>query len=140
MKGYDALGAERAIGKKYAIMMRDVFKRQVSVLDKKSGKLNRAGYRVRVRNLMVQSIAVQTVYYAFINYHGVFHDRRQHSFKSKAGNMFTRKAHPFKLNPKIQTLEIPENIINGFADELAEVRGNYVLAEASKNLKLSSDQ
>lgn len=140
MKGYDALGAERAIGKKYAIMMRDVFRRQVSVLDKKTGTLKRAGYRVRVRNLQLQSIAVRTVNYAFVNYHGVDTQRKAHQFKSKSGGVFTRKAHPFKLNPKIQTLEIPEHIVNGVADELAEVRGNRVLAEASENLKLRSDR
>lgn len=137
VKGFDALGAERAVGRKYANMLKDSFKKQISILDKRSGKLQRVGSRVRVRNLQLQSIAVRTVNYAFVNYYGVDTVRKAHTFKSKKGNVFERKAHPFKLNPKIQSLEIPENIINGFADEIAEIRGDQVLAEASQNFKIS---
>lgn len=138
-RGFDAIAAERAVGRKYANMMKAAFKQQISVLDKQSGKLQRVGSRVRVKDHMLQSISVRTVNYAFVNFHGVDKIRKAHSFKSKKGNVFQRKEHPFKLNPKIQTLEIPDNIVNGFATEIAEIRGDEVLAEASKNFKTKLD-
>jgi hypothetical protein len=66
--------------------------------------------------------------------------RKAHTFKSESSNELTWKAYPFILRPKIQTLEIPEPIVNSFADEIAGIRGSHVLAEASRNLKLSGDR
>lgn len=140
MKGFDAIGAERKVGRKYANMMKDAFRRQISVLDKRSGKLQRVGSRVRVRNHMLESISIRTINYAFVNFHGVNKVRKEHSFKGNSGNLFTRKAHPFRLNPKIRTLEIPDHIVQGFADEITEIRGDKVLAEASNNFKTKLNQ
>lgn len=138
MKGFDAIGAERKVGRKYANMMKDAFRRQISVLDKRSGKLQRVGSRVRVKDHMLQSISIRTVNYAFVNFHGVNKVRKEHSFKGSTGNVFARKAHPFRLNPKIRTLEIPDHIVQGFADEIADIRGDKVLAEASNNFKITN--
>ncbi|MDD3772113.1 MAG: hypothetical protein RBT46_04340 [Weeksellaceae bacterium] len=130
----DYTAEERAIGKKYAMQMRDAFKRQISVLDKQSGALRKAGYRVRFRDQEVQAISVQTVNYAFVNYFGVDKERKSHSLKTATGKISIRKSHPFKLNSKIQTLEIPNQIIDGFADEISELRGDKVLVDASRLL------
>lgn len=130
----DYTAEERAIGKKYAMQMRDAFKQQVSVLDKQSGALRKVGHRVRFRNQEVQSISVRTVNYAFINFFGVDKERKAHSFRTATGKTFKRKSHPFKLNSKIQTLEIPKQIIDGFADEISELRGDKVLADAGRFL------
>ena len=137
VQGFDAIAAEKEVGRKYANMMRAAFRAQISVLDKKSGTLKKIGSRVRFKNLQLQSIAIKTVNYAFVNFYGVDKDRKEHIMHlSKKGSNVKRKTHPFKLNPKIQTLEIPNHIVEGFATELAEIRGSQIITEASKNLKL----
>lgn len=130
----DNTAKERVIGKKYALLMRASFKKQVSVLDKRSGLLKKVEYRVRFRNNKLQSTAAKTVNYAFVNHFGVDKERKSHIFKSSTGKTFMRKALPFKLNPKIQ-LEIPPEIINGFADEIAALRGDKVLVNMGRFLQ-----
>lgn len=128
------LEEEKKIGRKYAGLMKTAFKQQISPLQKQSGKLQKVGSRVRVRGGEVRSIAVRTVNYAFVNHFGVDKNRKAHQFKTKSGKMSKRKEHPFKLNPKIQTLEIPDNIVEGFATEMAEIRGDEFLVDSTKFL------
>lgn len=136
MRGRDFIAEERSIGKKYAIELRNSFKKQISVLDKHTGDTFKAGYRVRFRQQMLQSVAVKTTKVPFINYYGVNKQRAENTYHSKSGRMFTRKSHPFKLHAKIKDLHIPINIVNGLADEIGELRGDQVLTEASKNFQI----
>lgn len=136
MRGRDFISEERAIGKKYAVQLRNSFKNQISVLDKHTGNTFKTGYRVRIRDLMLQSIAVRTNKVPFINHFGVNKDRAQNTYHSKSGRVFTRKGHPFRLTPKIKDLHIPENLINGLADEIGELRGDHALTEVGANFQI----
>lgn len=133
----DNIAAERAIGQKYAKLLRNSIKSQLSVLDKKTGTTSKVGYRVRFRNNELQSVSAKTIKSAFINHFGVDTQREAHTFKSKKGNVFQRKEHPFKLVPKVKTLGIPDFIVNGFANDIAELRGDGVLIGASKALDIN---
>lgn len=135
MSGKNIIGEERTIGNKYAQQLRSSFKKQVSVLDKITGQTSKPGYRVRFRDSVLQSIAVRTVKSPFVNFYGVDKERKSHSFKSRSGKTVIRKAHPFKLNPKILELSIPDNIINGLADDISNLRGDRVLVEAGNQLQ-----
>lgn len=132
----DTITQEKAVGRKYAQQLLHSIKSQLAVLNKQTGKLQKAGSRVRVRNGELLSISVITVNYAFINHYGVDKERQSHTFKSKSGKTLIRKAHPFKLDPKVKKLEIPGNIVNGIADEISEIRGSKVLIEANKALEI----
>lgn len=136
MPGQDIISKERELGRRYARMLRDSFKSQISVLQKHTGQTSKVGYRVRFRDLMLQSIAVRTTKVPFINYFGVDKERKSHSFHSKSGAVLVRKAHPFKLNPKISDLNIPRHIVDGFADELSELRGDRIMVDAGKLLDI----
>ncbi|MFA7448732.1 MAG: hypothetical protein WCY77_09870 [Weeksellaceae bacterium] len=136
----DNIAAERAIGQKYAKLLRNSVRSQLSVLNKKTGKTSRPGYRVRLRSYQLQSISVVTQKSAFVNHFGADTVRKAHTFKSKKERVFQRKEHPFKLNPKIKTLEIPASIINGLADEIADLRGREVLVEATKALDINENK
>lgn len=136
----DNIAAERAVGQKYAKLLRDSIKRQLSVLDKKSGKTSKPRYRVRFRSYQLQSISVVTVKSAFVNHFGVDTQREAHFLTTKSGRTIKRKAHPFKLNPKIKSLEIPASIVNGLADEIAAIRAGEILIEASKALEINKNE
>lgn len=73
--------------------------------------------------------------YPFVNFYGVDKERQSHSFKSKSGRIFTRKTHPFKLKPKISDLTIPDDLINRFADDISNLLGDQILAEAGKQFQ-----
>lgn len=135
----DNIAAEKAVGQKYAKLLRNSIKSQLAVLDKQTGKTSRPGYRVKFRSYQLESISVVTVKSAFVNHFGADIERRAHTITSKLGHEFQRKAHPFKLNPKIKTLEIPASILNGLADEIADIRSNEVLIEASKALDVNEN-
>lgn len=135
----DNIAAERAVGQKYARLLLKSVKAQLSVLEKDTGETSRPGYRVRLRSYQLQSISVITKKSAFINHFGVDKVRKAHTFETEEGKVFQRKAHPFKLNPKIKTLGIPASIINGLADEIADIRGREVLVEATKALDINEN-
>jgi len=135
----DVISKEKAIGRKYALELRNDFKSQISVLNKKTGATSKIGYRVRFRDLMLQSIAVRTTKVPFINHFGVDKERQAHQVKSKLGKIYTRKAHPFKLNSKISDLTISETLVNNFADEISELRGDKVLAEIANQFSSKSN-
>jgi len=136
MRGRDFIGEEKRIGRKYAVALRDSFRRQIAGLAKDTGKASRPGYRVRFRHLMLQSIAAQTVKYAFINHYGVDTIRKANS--PKGGPVLTRKAHPFKLKPTIPEINIPDRILTGLADDISELRGDEVLSEAGKQWRVKA--
>lgn len=136
MRGRDLISEEKVIGKKYVKLLRNSFKSQISVLNKRTGRTFKVGTRVRFRDLMLQSIAVRTTHVPFINFYGVDKERKEHYFKSKSGKVLTRKEHPFKLVSKIKDLNIPTAIINGFADEIGELRGDAIIATADKQFQV----
>lgn len=132
----DTIAQEKAVGRKYAQQLLHSIKSQLAVLDKQTGKTSRPVSRVRFRFYQLESIGVVTVKSAFINHFGVDKERKSHTFKSKSGKTLIRKAHPFKLDPKVKKLEIPASIVNGLADEISEIRGTEVLIEANKALDI----
>lgn len=134
MQGRDFIGEEKKIGRKYAIALRDSFRRQIAGLSKNTGKASKPGYQVRFRYLMLQSIAVRTVKYTFINHYGVDTIRKANS--PNGGPVLHRKPHPFKLKSTIPEINIPERILNGLADDIAELRGDRVLTEAGKQWRI----
>lgn len=134
MKGRDYISEERRIGKKYAIELRNSFKKQISVLEKQSGKSFKPGYRIRFRDLMLNSIAVRTVNYVFVQHYGVDGARKTHTVR-RNGKSFIRKEHPFKLESKVKELMIPEGIVNGLADEISGLRGDQVMAQFDKEFQ-----
>lgn len=136
MRGRDFISEERAVGRKYAILLRDNFKQQISVLQKRTGETFRVRYRVSFRDLHVRSVVVRTTKVPFIQHFGVDKMRKAHTFRSKSGNTFTRKEHPFKLASKIPSLEIPDHISEGFADEISSIRGDEMLYAAGKLFEL----
>lgn len=135
----DNIAAERAVGQKYAKLLQDHFKKQVSSLDKRSGTLMKPRYRVIMRNAELKAISVRTLKYAFILHHGVNTDRIQHSLKTRSKKTVTRVEHPFKLQSKIK-LDVVHSLVIGFANEIADIRGREVLVEATKALDINENK
>lgn len=136
MRGRDFISEEKKIGRKHAMYLRNSFRKQISNLRKDTGRASKPGYRVGFRQHMLQSIAVQTVKYTFINHLGVDTLRKANS--PKGGPVLHRQAHPFKLKPTIADISIPEKILNGLADDISELRGDLILSEASKQWQIKA--
>lgn len=139
MRGRDFIAEEKQIGRKYGTLMRNSFRAQVAVLKRDSGKSSKPSYRARYFDTMLTSLSVRTVNYVFPNFYGVDTERKEHFFRSKSGKMVARKAHPFKLNPKIKDLTIPEDIVNGLADDLSELRGTEVMTDLAQKLTANTN-
>lgn len=139
--------SEKSIGNKAAKMVESSLKTQISSSglpyegdNNYTGRgrfpLSESKGVARVRNQALTAIAIVASKHLFVHHYGAEVNRKSNATKSRAGKMFIRKAHPFKLKSRnmIDDAVFGSGALNYLATELPKVKANVVLEVFKKGL------